>query len=101
MIKENENINLSPIERIIRVAIGLLLFYFGLKVSTVSEMFSSGYYQNGTISFTIASTITRYQNLLRISGWFLGFILIFTGANGFCPIYNLLHINSNKKKLFK
>jgi hypothetical protein len=101
MIKEDGNFNLSPIERIIRVAIGLLLFYFGLKVSTISEMFGSGYYQNGTISFTIASTISKYQNLFRISGWFLGFVLVFTGANGFSPTYKLLHINSNKKNLFK
>jgi len=97
MIKEDGNFNLSPIERIIRVAIGLLLFYFGLKVSTISEMFGSGYYQNGTISFLFANIIAIYQNIFRISGWFLGFVLVFTGANGFSPTYKLLHINTDRK----
>jgi len=99
MIEGKENTNLCPIERIIRVAIGLLLFYFGVKVSTITQLFSSGYYQNGTALFFLASIVSKYQSLFRILGWFLGFVLIFTGANGFSPVYKLLHINTNRKRL--
>lgn len=101
MIKDDESINLSPIERIIRVAVGLLLFYFGFRVSAIAAQFSTGYNQNGSLIFNIASIITRYQNIFTILGWFLGFVLVFTGANGFCPTYKLLHINTNRKKLNK
>ena len=101
MIKDGESINLCPVERIIRIILGLLLFYFGLKISTISELVNNGCYQNGTISFLFANIIARYQNIFRILGWFLGFVLVFTGANGFSPTYKLLHINTNRRRLFK
>ncbi len=82
--------NLTPVERILRVAIGILLFYAALRVSTTAGLYESGYYTEGTALYKIAAIVYRERNIARIIGWFLGFVLIFTGANGFSPTYKLL-----------
>lgn len=97
MVDDEEAVNLHPIERIIRVGLGALLLYFGTKVSIIVALLNSSYYTPGTIKYTFAKVIASMPNIWRIFGWTAGFILLFTGANGFCPVYKLLHINTNKR----
>ncbi len=98
MINEEESVNLHPIERIIRVGLGALLLYFGSKVGTIIALLNTGYYQTGTLKFRFAQIIASMPDTWRIFGWTLGFILLFTGANGFCPFYKILKVNTNRKK---
>ncbi len=97
MVNDEEAINLHPIERIARVGLGALLLYFGTQVSIITALLNSSYYKPGTIKYIFAKIVASMPNTWRIFGWTLGFILLFTGANGFCPIYKLLRVNTNKK----
>ncbi len=97
MVSEEDAININPIERITRVGLGALLFYMGIEVPYISALYTSHYYNSGTIGYIFTKIIASSPSTWQIFGWTLGFILIFTGANGFCPIYKLLHINTNKK----
>ncbi len=101
MIKDDEIVNLHPIERIIRVVVGALLLWFGSEVNIIAELFQSAYYRQGTFKYIFASIVSTHPDLYRVLGWTLGFILIFTGANGFCPFYKVLHINTNKSRISK
>lgn len=98
MVNEEDAININPIERIIRVGLGALLFYMGVEVPYIRALYLSQYYKPGTIMSVLTKIIASSPSTWQIFGWTLGFILIFTGANGFCPIYKLLHINTNFKR---
>ncbi len=95
MVNDEDAINLHPIERIIRVGLGALLLYFGTKISIIVALLNSGYYTQGGIKYTFAKIVATMPDTFRIFGWTLGFIMLFTGANGFCPVYHLLHVNTN------
>ncbi len=101
MNRENTDINLHPVERIIRVGLGALLLWLGTEVNTLMDLLRTSYYTQGSFKYSFASAISTHPDLFRILGWTLGFILIFTGANGFCPFYKILHINTNKSKSSK
>ena len=98
MVKDEDKINLNPIERIARVGLGALLLWFGTNVSNILDLVRTSYYTRGTIKYSLALAVSAHPDLFRILGWTLGFILIFTGANGFCPFYKILKINTNRKK---
>lgn len=98
MIEDEEAININPVERIIRGIIGGLLFYLGTEVSSIVALFNSSYYTKHSIGYSFARVIASSPDTFRIIGWFVGFVLIFTGINGFCPFYKMLHINTNKKR---
>jgi hypothetical protein len=98
MVKDEDIINLNPIERIIRVGIGALLLYMGVEVPYIRVLYLSQCYKPGTIMSALTKIIASAPSTWQIFGWTLGFILIFTGANGFCPIYKILYINTNFKR---
>ncbi len=97
MVEDEEAININSIERIIRVIVGALLFYFGTEVSNIVALFNSSYYTNHSIGYSLARIVSSSPDTFRVIGWFVGFVLIFTGINGFCPFYKMFHINTNKK----
>ena len=98
MVSDEDAVNLHPVERIVRVGLGALLLWFGAQVGVIEGLFKTSYYTNGTIKYAFASVISSHPDFFRIASWFLGFVLIFTGANGFCPFYKILHINTNRRK---
>ena len=98
MISDEDDVNLHPIERILRVGLGALLLWFGTEVNIIAALFQSSYYRQGTFKYIFASVVSIHPDFYRVIGWTLGFILIFTGANGFCPFYKVFHINTNKPK---
>ncbi len=98
MIEDEEATNINPIERIIRGIVGALLFYFGTEVSNIVALLSSSYYTKHSIGYSFACIVASSPDTFRIIGWFVGFVLIFTGINGFCPFYKMLHLNTNRKR---
>jgi len=97
MNNDNDIVNINKVERIVRVAIGILTFYLGIQVTNIKNLFDAGYYMSPSTKYLFARIIALSPNIFRIIGWSVGFILIFTGINGFCPFYKLFHINTNKK----
>jgi len=98
MIKDEEAVNISSTERIIRVGLGVLLFYFGTQVGNIVSLFNTGYYMPYTMKYSFIRIVNSSPDTFRIIGWFVGFVLIFTGINGFCPFYKIFHINTNRRK---
>jgi len=97
MNNDNDTVNINKVERIVRVAIGILIFYLGTQVTNIKNLFDTGYYMPPSAKYLFARIIALSPNIFRIIGWSVGFVLIFTGINGFCPFYKLFHINTNKK----
>jgi hypothetical protein len=64
-------VNESAVDRVIRVILGIVLLALGL--------------------FGVAAGIWMWV------AYILGAILLATGIIGFCPLYGLLKINTNKK----
>jgi Flp pilus assembly protein TadB len=64
-------LNESPVDRIIRVIVGIALVALGLL---------------GVVT-----------NVWMWVAFILGAILLVTGIVGFCPLYSLLKLNTNKK----
>jgi hypothetical protein len=92
----NNTLNINKVERIARVGIGILIFYLGTQVTNIKNLFDAGYYISPSAKYLFARIIASSPNIFRITGWFIGFVLIFTGINGFCPFYKLFHVNTNK-----
>jgi hypothetical protein len=63
--------NESPIDRVIRVILGAVLLYLAFGV---------------------------FAGVLTVIFAVLGAIFVLTGVVGFCPLYALLHLNTNKAK---
>ena len=63
--------NESPIDRVIRVILGAVLLYLAFGV---------------------------FGGVLTVIFAILGAIFVLTGVVGFCPLYALLHLNTNKAK---
>ena len=70
-MEEKMKVNESTLDRGIRIVIGLLLLVLGF-----------GGYVTGT-----AGTVLKV----------LGFVPLLTGLIGFCPLYSLFKLNTNRK----
>ncbi|MFU2157870.1 MULTISPECIES: YgaP family membrane protein [Caldisericum] len=77
--------NINTIESIIRVALGVFIFFVGYEITDFVGKYESGGFPHSNFY----GFVFKFHNPLQVLLFFVGFVLFLTGITGFCPFKKL------------